>query len=49
MVKNILNLMALLSLSLGIMNILPFPALDGGRMVFVVYEWITGKAVHKKV
>lgn len=48
-VKNLLNLMALLSLSLGVMNILPFPALDGGRMVFVVYEWITGKAVHKKV
>lgn len=48
-VKNILNLMALLSLSLGVMNILPFPALDGGRMVFVVYEWITGKQVHKKV
>ncbi len=48
-VKNILNLMALLSLSLGIMNILPFPALDGGRMVFVIYEWITGKQVHKKV
>lgn len=49
LVKNILNLMALLSLSLGVMNILPFPALDGGRMVFVVYEWITGKQVNKKV
>jgi len=47
--RNILNLMALLSLSLGIMNILPFPALDGGRMVFVVYEWITNKQVNKKV
>jgi len=49
LVKNILNLMALLSLSLGVMNILPFPALDGGRMVFVLYEWITGKQVNKKV
>ena len=49
LVKNILNLMALLSLSLGVMNILPFPALDGGRMVFVLYEWITGKPVNKKV
>jgi regulator of sigma E protease len=47
--RNILNLMALLSLSLGVMNILPFPALDGGRMVFVVYEWITKKQVNKKV
>ena len=49
LIKNILNLMALLSLSLGVMNILPFPALDGGRMVFVIYEWITGKQVNQKV
>lgn len=49
LVKNILNLMALLSLSLGVMNILPFPALDGGRMVFVVYEWLTGRQVNQKV
>ena len=49
LVKNVLNLMALLSLSLGVMNRLPFPALDGGRMVFVLYEWITGKQVNKKV
>ncbi len=49
LVKNILNLIALLSLSLGVMNILPFPALDGGKMVFVVYEWITGKQVNKKI
>jgi regulator of sigma E protease len=48
-VKNLLNLMALLSLSLGVMNILPFPALDGGRMVFVIYEWIARKPVNKKV
>lgn len=47
--RNILNLMALLSLSLGVMNILPFPALDGGRMVFIVYEWITKKQVNKRV
>ena len=49
LVKNILNLMALLSLSLGVMNILPFPALDGGRMVFVIYEWITKKQVNQSV
>lgn len=48
-IKNLLNVMALLSLSLAVMNILPFPALDGGRMVFVVYEWITKKQVNKKI
>ena len=35
-----LRLLADLSLSLAILNILPFPALDGGRLVFVVYEFI---------
>ena len=33
-----LGFMALLSMSLAILNFLPFPALDGGHMVFLVYE-----------
>ena len=33
---------ALLSLNLGILNLLPLPALDGGRIVFVGLEWIRG-------
>jgi regulator of sigma E protease len=41
--KAILELTALLSLNLAVINILPFPALDGGRLVFIAYEWITGK------
>lgn len=49
LVTNLLNIMALLSLSLGVMNLLPFPALDGGRMVFVLYEWITGKKTHRVI
>ena len=36
----------LLSINLAILNILPIPALDGGRLVFVVLEWIRrGKRV----
>ena len=35
----IFQLTALLSISLGIINILPIPALDGGRLMFVVIEW----------
>ena len=31
---------ALLSISLGIVNLLPIPALDGGRLLFVVIEWV---------
>ncbi len=45
----VLELIALLSLNLAIINILPFPALDGGRLVFVIYEWITKRRVNHKV
>jgi len=45
----VLELMAILSFNLAIINILPFPALDGGRMVFVLYEWITGKSSNKNL
>ena len=36
----IFQLTALLSISLGVINILPIPALDGGRLMFVVIEWL---------
>ena len=36
----LVELAALLSLNLAIINILPIPALDGGRIVFVALEWI---------
>lgn len=49
LVKNVLNIMAILSLSLAAMNVLPLPALDGGRLVFIIYEWITGRPIHKKI
>lgn len=45
----ILDLTALLSLSLAFMNLLPFPALDGGRWVFVLYEWISGRRPSQKL
>ena len=35
-----LELVALLSISLGIINLLPIPALDGGRLMFVAIEWV---------
>lgn len=40
---NMLNLMILLSANLGVMNLLPIPALDGGRLVFMVIEAVRGK------
>ncbi len=45
-VLSLLDLMGLLSLSLGVMNLLPIPALDGGRLAFVVAEMISGKRLH---
>jgi regulator of sigma E protease len=33
---------ALISINLGIVNLLPLPALDGGRVVFVLLEWVRG-------
>lgn len=46
---NLLNIIAALSISLAIMNVLPFPALDGGRLIFIIYEWVTGKQAHPKI
>jgi regulator of sigma E protease len=41
----VVGVVALLSLSLGLANILPFPALDGGRAAFLVLELIRGRPV----
>lgn len=41
----LLQFVALLSINLALINILPFPALDGGRIVFIVLEKIFGKKV----
>ncbi len=44
-VVELLNIAILLSANLGVMNLLPLPALDGGRLVFLVIEAIRGKRV----
>ncbi|MBO5418507.1 MAG: RIP metalloprotease RseP [Bacteroidales bacterium] len=38
-----LSILALLSVMLGVMNLIPIPALDGGHILFTIYEIITGK------
>ncbi len=42
---NMLNITLMLSVNLGILNLLPVPALDGGRLVFLLIEVIRGKPV----
>ncbi len=44
-VENILNLIGLLTINLGIFNLLPLPALDGGRLLFIIIEVIRRKPV----
>lgn len=46
--ENIFRLAAMLSVNLGVFNLLPFPALDGGRIVFLGIEKVTRKGVTKK-
>jgi regulator of sigma E protease len=46
---NILSFAALLSINLGVMNLLPIPALDGGRAIFVLLEKITAKEKIEKI
>lgn len=45
----VLQFTAMLSLNLAIINILPFPALDGGRILFLALEKIRGKAVDSRL
>jgi regulator of sigma E protease len=44
----ILSFTAFLSINIGMLNLLPIPALDGGRLVFLGYEAITRKPLNKK-
>ena len=42
---NMVNIAMLLSVNLGVVNLLPLPALDGGRLVFLLVEAVRGKPV----
>ncbi len=48
-INDFLYLLSVISLNLGVMNLLPFPALDGGRIVFVLWEMITRRKVPEKI
>ncbi|MEG1502047.1 MAG: RIP metalloprotease RseP [Synergistaceae bacterium] len=43
-----ITFLAVINLHLGLLNLLPFPALDGGRAIFIVIELITGKKLSQK-
>ena len=47
--QDLLELLALITINLGVFNLLPFPALDGGKVVFLIIEGVTGRAVPEKL
>ena len=47
-INNIISIMAMITINLGVFNLLPLPALDGGRLVFLFFEMIFGKSLSSK-
>ena len=47
-IYSLMNWAAILSINLGIMNLLPLPALDGGRLLFFFFEAVRGKPIDKQ-
>lgn len=47
--QDLLELLTLITVNVGIFNLLPFPALDGGKVVFLLIEGVTGHAVPEKI
>lgn len=46
---NLLYIVAMISINLGVMNLLPIPALDGGRIIFILIEMISRRRLPKKL
>lgn len=47
--ETLIILTALLSLNLGILNLVPIPGLDGSKILFYTYEWVTKKPLNQKL
>jgi len=47
-VSNFLGFLAIVSISLGVLNLLPVPVLDGGQIVYQVVEWIKGSPMSER-
>ncbi|QJP10920.1 sigma E protease regulator RseP [Pseudomonas multiresinivorans] len=48
-VGDFLHFLAYLSISLGVLNLLPIPVLDGGHLLFYVVEWVRGRPLSERV
>ncbi len=47
-ILNLINIVVLLSVNLGVLNLLPFPALDGGRLLLLIVEVIIGRKISEE-
>lgn len=47
-IENVLLILAMITINLGIFNLVPFPALDGGRLLFLLIELLRGKPINQK-
>ena len=47
--RSFLNFMAYLSISLGVLNLLPIPVLDGGHLLFYLVEWVRGRPLSERI
>lgn len=47
-IKNLINIFAFITINVGVFNLLPLPALDGGRLLFLIIEGIRRKPVNPK-
>jgi regulator of sigma E protease len=45
----VFRMAGLISIALGVTNLLPLPALDGGRILFVVLDWLSEKILRRKI
>ena len=45
----VIHFFGIVSVNLAVVNVLPFPALDGGRIIFVIYEMLTKKKANQKI
>ena len=44
-IRDSLNVLAIVSIGLGVLNLLPLPVLDGGHLMYYLFEGVTGKPV----
>jgi len=47
--ENIIYLIAFLSINVGVINLIPLPAFDGGRILFLIIEKIKGSPINPKI